>query len=346
MKKAKLFNKLKNNVVKCFACKHYCIIPEGKTGICSIRGNEGGELYLYTHSMPSAVAIDPVEKKPLFHFKPGSKVFSIGTFGCNFRCSFCQNWQLSQFPKSESARNAEKARALIKMNSVPLSPEDAVEKALRYRCEGFAYTYNEPAIWAEYAEEISSLASKKGMFNIFVSSGYETEEALNFLKYIDAYNIDLKAFSEEFYRKICGTKLENVLDTIKSIYKRKKWIEITTLVIPGENDDDEQLLEIASFIKELSSSIPWHISAFHPDYKMMDKERTPLSTLEKAYHIGKEVGLEYIYIGNVFGNEKENTYCPKCHFILIRRKGFEVIENRINKGRCEKCGYKIKGVFD
>ncbi len=345
MQEAKLYEKLKNNAVRCLACKHYCIIPEGKTGICSTRGNEGGKLYLYTHSLPAALAIDPIEKKPLFHYKPGSRVFSIGTFGCNFRCSFCQNWDLSQFPKKEAKREAGKAKVLIEINSTHLSPEEAVEKAIAHGSQGMAYTYNEPVIWSEYAEETAELARKNGLFNVFVSSGYETEEALDFLKYIDAYNIDLKAFTERFYKEICGTKLENVLETIKSIYKRKKWMEITTLIIPGENDGEEELRNIAEFIKELSPGIPWHISAFHPDYKMLDKPVTPIKTLEKAYKIGKEVGLKYIYIGNVVGNEKENTYCPKCNSLLIKRFGFEVIENHVVDGRCEFCGYKIDGVF-
>ncbi len=345
MEEAKLYKKLENNAVRCTACKHYCIIPEGKTGICSIRGNENGKLYLYTYATPAAIAIDPIEKKPLFHYKPGTKVFSIGTFGCNFRCSFCQNWDLSQFPKAEAKRTAERAKVLIKRNSTKLSPEEAVEKAILYGCQGIAYTYNEPVIWSEYAESIAEKAKKQGLFNVFVSSGYETEEALDFLKHIDAYNIDLKGFTERFYKEICGTKLENVLDTIKSIYKRKKWIEITTLIIPEENDGEEELRNIARFIKELSPKIPWHISAFHPDYKMLNKPRTPLSSLEKAYRIGKEEGLEYIYIGNVIGNEKENTYCPKCNTLLIRRYGFEVLENNIIAGHCPKCSYEIAGIF-
>ena len=345
-KEAVLYKKLDNNKVQCLACKHYCIIPEGRTGICSIRGNENGKLYLYTHSFPAAVALDPIEKKPFFHFKPGTKVFSIGTFGCNFRCAFCQNWELSQFPKKESRYFAEKARVLVKLNSTYLPPEKAVENAILYGSQGLAYTYNEPAVWSEYAKDIAKLAKQKGLFNLFVSSGYESIEALDYLEEIDAYNIDLKAFSERFYRTICGTKLEGVLETIKELYKRKKWIEITTLVIPKENDSEEELREIARFIASLSRDIPWHISRFHPDYLMRNKPITPLSTLEKAYKIGKEEGLKYIYIGNVPGNEKENTYCPKCGKLLIKRFGFEVLENHVIGGRCEYCGEKIAGVWD
>ena len=346
MKEAKLYEKLKNKAVRCLACKHYCIIPEGKTGICSIRGNENGKLFLYTYSTPAAIAVDPIEKKPLFHYRPGSRVFSIGTFGCNFRCSFCQNWDLSQYPKQEAKREAKKANVLIKIHSVNLTPEDAVSKAILTGYSGIAYTYNEPTIWSEYAEETAELAHKQGLFNVFVSSGYESEEALDFLKHIDAYNIDLKAFTDRFYKELCGTKLDNVLETIKSIYRRKKWMEITTLIIPGENDSEEELRNIASFIKELSPSIPWHVSAFHPDYKMLDKPPTPLSKLEEAYNIGKEEGLEYIYVGNVYTEDKENTYCPKCNTLLIKRRGFEVVENNLISGHCPKCNYKISGVFN
>ena len=346
LKEAFLYKRLDKKKVQCLACKHRCIIPEGKTGLCATRGNENGRLYLYTYAYPAAINLDPIEKKPLFHFYPGTWVYSLGTFGCNFRCSFCQNWELSQFPKKESKFYSLKAKQLIQSNSTFLPPQKAVENALYYRADGIAYTYNEPAIWAEYAHDIAEIAKKHGLFNVFVSSGYETDEALDYLDVIDAYNVDLKAFSNEFYLKYCGTKLDNVLETIKSIYRRKKWIEITTLVIPGENDSEEQLKGIAEFIKnELSRDVPWHITRFHPDYKMLDKEVTPLQTLEKAFNIGKEAGLNYIYIGNVLGTDKETTYCPRCGKPLIERYGFRILSYHIKNGRCEYCGAKIAGKF-
>jgi pyruvate formate lyase activating enzyme len=343
---AKLYRKLPNNEVECLACKHRCRIVDGRTGICSVRGNEGGKLHLYVYGHPVAVNLDPVEKKPLFHFYPGSWVYSIGTFGCNFRCLFCQNWDISQFPKAETKWLAFPSKQWILRRSLDLSPERAVEEAKRLGADGMAYTYNEPAIWAEYAEDIAELARKEGMFNVFVSSGYETEEALDYLKAIDAYNIDLKGFTDDFYRRMCGTRLDYVLDTIKSVYKRGKWLEITTLVIPGENDSEEQLRGIASFIRnELSPDVPWHITAFHPDYKLLNKEPTPVQTLIRAREIGKEEGLNFVYIGNVWAPDGETTFCPKCGFKLVVREGFRIVEYNIKDGKCPRCGTKIPGYW-
>ncbi len=333
------------NVARCNLCKHRCVIPEGKTGICGTIGNENGKLISYVKYFPAAIHLDPIEKKPLFHFYPGSLVYSIGTFGCNFRCSFCQNWELSQFPKVESQHISSKAKVLIRSNSLHKTPEEIVHEALRLNSRGIAYTYNEPTIWAEYAAEISDLAHRQGLFNVFVSSGYETNETLDMLKYIDAYNIDIKAFTKEFYLKYCGTRLDYVLDTIKEIYKRKKWIELTTLVIPGENNND--LEDIALFIKnELDNNVPWHITAFHPDYKMKDKQPTPYYMLENGFRIAKKVGLNYVYLGNVFSNDRENTYCPKCNTLLIERHGFKIVKNNLVDGRCPVCKTKISGFFD
>ncbi len=344
MKEAVLYEKLNDGRVRCSACKHRCVINDGKTGICATRANINGKLYLLTYGHPAAVNIDPIEKKPFFHVYPGSKLFSIGTFGCNFRCDFCQNWDLSQFPKKESMLIGEKAKVLIERNSISLEPEEAVEKAILYGADGFAFTYNEPTIFSEYAESIAEIANRKGLFNVFVSSGYETPEALDYLKHINFFKIDLKGFSDEFYRKHCGTKFEYVLETIKEIWKKRNYIEIVSLIIPGENDSDEELRGMASFIAELDKRIPWHITRFHPDYLLRNKPETPIETLEKAWKIGKEEGLEYVYIGNVPGHEKESTYCPRCGNVLVERYGFYINKNVITEdGKCPYCGYKIFG---
>jgi pyruvate formate lyase activating enzyme len=345
-KEAVLYKKLKGKTVRCLACKHYCTIPDGRVGICSTRGNENGKLYSYVYGRPAAVNMDPIEKKPFFHCNPGTELFSIGTFGCNFRCAFCQNWEMSQFPKQEALNKATNSRNLIWQRSNALPPEMAVKLALQYKADGMAYTYNEPTIWAEYAEDIAKLASKNGLFNVFVSSGYETEEALKFLKHIDYYKIDLKGFTEEFYARNCGTKLANVLETIKAVYKMGKHLEIVTLVIPGENDSDEQLKGMAEFIAGIDKNIPWHVTQFHPEYKMMDKPITPNQTLIKARDIGKKAGLRYVYIGNTYVENAENTYCPKCNALLVGRNFFNINFFDITpEGKCPKCGEKIYGVW-
>ncbi|MCX6773465.1 MAG: AmmeMemoRadiSam system radical SAM enzyme [Candidatus Micrarchaeota archaeon] len=345
MKKASLYRKFEGKALRCTACKHYCIIAEGMTGICHTMGNIRGKLYSFVYGHPAAVNIDPIEKKPFFHLNPGSSFFSIGTYGCNFRCSFCQNWDLSQFPKEEANFSSQMASDLIRKRSGELSPEKAVELALQYGCDGIAYTYNEPVIWSEYAEDIAKLAHDKGLLNVFVSSGYETEEALDYLKHIDAYKIDLKGFREDFYTRNCGTKLSNVLDTIRSVWKRDKHLEIVTLVIPGENDDDEQLKGMADFIAGISPDVPWHVTQFHPDYKMMDKPITPVETLVKARDIGKKAGLRYVYIGNTPTENGENTYCPHCNALVVGREFYSINYFDIKDGNCGKCGKAIYGMW-
>jgi pyruvate formate lyase activating enzyme len=258
----------------------------------------------------------------------------------------CQNWEMSQFPKQEAGKEADNARNLIQQKSNTLPPEMAVKLALQYKADGIAYTYNEPAIWAEYAEDIAKLAASEGLSNAFISSGYESEEALDYLKHIDTYKIDLKGFTEDFYARNCGTKLSNVLDTIKSVYKRGKHLEIVTLVIPGENDSDEQLNGMAEFIAGIDKNIPWHVTQFHPDYKMADKPVTPVETLIKARNIGKKAGLRYIYIGNAYVPGGEDTHCPKCNALLVGRDSFNVNFFDVTpEGKCPKCGEKIYGVW-
>lgn len=283
-----LYKKEGKNKVRCTACSHRCLILDNKIGICGVRKNIKGKLYLLVYGKPIAVHIDPIEKKPLYHFLPETKSFSIGTFGCNFRCMWCQNFDISQFKKLPD-----------KIPGNNLSPENIVDEALRTGCKSISYTYNEPAIFVEFAIDVAKLAKKKNLKNIFVTNGYMTPECLDFIEeYIDAMNIDLKSFSDETYRKYCGAKLQPVLDTIKLAYKKKIHIEITTLVIPGLNDSEEELEKIAKFIASVDKNIPWHISRFFPMYRMLDKLTTPLETLKKAEKIGKKY-LNHVYIGNV-----------------------------------------------
>ena len=337
MKEATLYEKLPNKTVRCLACSNYCVIPNKNYGICGVRKNIDGKLFLLVYGKSISANIDPIEKKPLFHFLPGTGVFSIGTFGCNFSCEFCQNWDISQTPKNGNEK--------VIHNSYDLSPEQIVKIAQKNKIPSIAYTYNEPAVFFEYAYDTARLAHKKGIKNVYVTNGYESKEALEkILPFIDAMNIDLKSFNPEFYRKICGGNLKPVLDNIKNLFG-KVWIELTTLIIPGHNDSDTELKKIAEFISKISKEIPWHISRFYPAYKMNNIIPTPYETLRKAYKIGKDAGLKYIYIGNIHDLEHSNTYCPKCGRILIKRENYSILENNIKNGKCKFCGEKIPGVW-
>lgn len=329
MKEALLYQKLAGKKVRCQLCSHRCLIPEGKRGICSVRENQGGTLYSLVYGKAIASNADPIEKKPLFHFQPGSLSFSIATAGCNFRCEFCQNWQISQITKGPKGE----------IIGEELPPEQVVRKALETGCRSIAYTYTEPTIFFEYAQDTAKLAKKAGLANVFVTNGYQTPQTIKEMaKFVEAANIDLKSFSEEFYQKICGARLEPVLEAIKLMHKAGIWLEITTLIVPNQNDSEKELSEIAKFIAGVSENIPWHISRFHPDYKMQDCQPTPLETLEKVYQIGKKAGLKYVYLGNVITETRENTYCPKCQNLAIRRLGYDIeILGVDKKGKCEKC---------
>jgi pyruvate formate lyase activating enzyme len=250
-----------------------------------------GELDLLVYGKPVAIHVDPIEKKPLYHFLPGTKILSLGTFGCNFRCEFCQNWEMSQ--------NANFKLQIAELETI--EPKEIVKMAIKYKTPSIAYTYNEPTIFVEYAHDIMVLARKAGLKNVFVSNGYESMETWEYIgPYLDAINIDLKSFSDEFYKKQCGARLQPVLDSIKECHRRKIWQEITTLLIPDENDSDEELKQIAEFIASVDKGIPWHISRFHPDYKMLGKDETSLKSLNRAKRIGKKAGLKFVYLGNVF----------------------------------------------
>ena len=334
MKEALFYEKLDNHAVQCHLCAHHCVIARGKRGICGVRENRGGILCTLVYGRSIAENIDPIEKKPLFNFLPGSKSFSIATAGCNFRCLHCQNHDISQMPRN---------RAVIMGKN--LSPEDVVSLAKKNGCESISYTYTEPTIFYEYAYDIAKLASAEGLKNIFVTNGYITEGPLRAISpYLDAANIDLKSFTEGFYKKICGAKLQPVLDAIKLYRDLNIWIEITTLIIPTHNESPRELEQIASFIKELGTDIPWHITAFHPTYRLTDRSSTPVSALMQARDIGIRAGLRYVYVGNVPGERGENTYCYKCGELLIERCGFRIVRNSISDAQCPKCQTKIDGI--
>ncbi len=318
--------------VRCTACARYCSIPEGKIGLCGVRGNVGGKLYLFVYGRAITGHIDPIEKKPVMHYRPGSKVFSIATTGCNWLCKYCQNYDISQRRKVEG---------------LPMSPEDIVRQALEYRCQGIAYTYNEPTIFIEYARDCGVLARKRGLFNIFVSNGYATPEAISMLdEFLDCITVDFKGNAEpNFMRRYIGVPSpEPIFETLKMIRdKTSIHIEITDLVVPKVGDDLEYARRLARFVyDQLSPDTPIHFLRFHPDYKMMEFPNTPIETLEKHYKVAKEVGLKYVYIGNVPGHKWENTYCPECNSIVIGRYGYYITEWRLDENnRCKNCSYSI-----
>jgi len=321
--------------IRCNLCRHQCVIADGKTGICNVRKNIGGVLYSLVYDKVCSAGIDPIEKKPLFHFQPGSSTFSIATPGCNFRCEFCQNWQISQQDMDNSG-----------IATQPFSPKDIVSSAKQNNCSSIAYTYTEPTIFMELAADTSKLAKKEGLANVFVSNGYETVEAIDFAKgWLDGINIDLKSFSEDFYTNLCKARLAPVLDTISYIAgKTDIWMEITTLIVPGQNDSDDELKQIASFIANFTGfDTPWHISRFYPNYRMDDADATSPQGLQRAYEIGKDAGLRYIYIGNMPTAKAESTFCYKCSRLLIERIGYTIESNVIRDGACPDCGAKIAG---
>jgi len=335
-REAMLYEKLDRQRVACKLCAHRCVLNEGQFGLCGVRQNVGGVLYTHVYEEAIAAHVDPIEKKPFFHFLPGSKSLSIATVGCNFRCPFCQNWEISQSRPSDGKSGLRSTRLAVK---------EVVRQAMLNDCQSISYTYTEPTIFFEYAYETARLAKESGLRNNFVTNGFMTGEALETIKpYLDAANVDLKFFREESYQKICKARLQPVLESISKMRELGIWVEVTTLVIPGLNDSEEELRDIARFLASVDRDIPWHLSRFHPDYEYLDKQATPVATLRKARDIGKSEGLRYIYLGNVWG-EGEDTYCPNCGQLLISREGFWVKSNLIKDGRCPKCGYKIAGVF-
>jgi len=335
MKQAMFQEAREGNKVQCSLCCHRCLISPGKRGICAVRENRDGTLYSLVYDKVIAQNIDPIEKKPLFHFQPGSMSYSIATPGCNFRCRHCQNADISQLPRDHGG--------IVLGEEV--APSAIVAAALKTRCTSISYTYTEPTIYFELAYETARLAVEAGLKNVFVTNGYITPEALGVIRpYLHAANIDLKGFTDDFYKNICGARLQPVLDAIKLYKEFGIWIEITTLIIPGHNDSDEELKGIAGFIRSVGEEIPWHVTRFHPTYMLTDQPRTPLDTLKRARRIGLEAGLRYVYEGNIPG-EGEETACWSCKRALVKRIGFSVTESRVKEGKCSFCGTAIDGVW-
>lgn len=320
--------------IKCKLCPHNCIITNNKIGICKVRKNIDNKLYTVAFGNLCAANIDPIEKKPLFHFLPSSKTFSIAINGCNFHCYNCQNWNISQFPSQDNVRIT--------------SPQQIVESAIKNNCKSISYTYTEPTIFYEFMLETAKLAKEKGLKNIIVSNGFINKEPLlELCKYIDAANIDLKCFDEITYKKLTGGSLNSVLETIITLHQNNVWLELTNLLIPDYTDDLSNIKKMCKWLYENDlSEVPLHFSRFFPTYKLNEPAPTPIETLNKAYTVAKNEGITYVYIGNVNEHENENTYCNKCKKLLIKRIGFNVITNNIVNTNCKFCNNKIKGIWN
>lgn len=334
MRPARLSRLEEGGAVRCLACAHGCTVAEGRTGLCGVRRTVKGKLQSLVYGLPASVALDPIEKKPLYHFLPGSTALSLGTFGCNFSCAFCQNYELSQAREPDDA-----------LSRLPfLDPEAVVQLALRQGASSIACTYNEPTVWAEYALDIATVAREAGLRTLFVSNGFYSRELLDeALPLIDAYNIDLKSFSDDFYRRVCGGRLQPVLDAIRAIHDARAWEEITSLIIPGLNDSEQEVRAMAHFVASVDPAMPWHVSRFFPMYHMLDRPVTPAASIEKAVQIGHEEGLLHVYSGNLPGHDQSgDTVCPQCGATVIERQGYEVTAR--TGLTCPNCGTRVKGV--
>lgn len=335
-KLALYWQKVKDKIVQCFLCPRKCVLDVGQRGVCTVRINKDGQLYTLGYGNPVAVHIDPIEKKPFFHVLPGETAFSIAVAGCNMRCLFCQNWQISQSKPDET-------------QNYNMPPQSVVSESLKYACPFIVYTYTEPTVFYEYMLDISKLAKEKNLKNGMHTCGYINPEPLKeLLKYMDAVNVDLKSFNREFYRRMGAmAELEPVLATIKTVKQQGVWLELTTLIIPNENDSAEEIKKMCAWIKEnIGDEVPIHFSRFVPQFRLQNLPPTPVEKLEEAYNIAKEAGLKYVYIGNVPGHPQEDTYCPNCKKLLIDRIGYEIIANNIKEGKCKFCGYKIAGIWE
>jgi pyruvate formate lyase activating enzyme len=335
---AYLYESLDENMVKCNLCSHRCVIKDGRRGICGVRENRAGTLNTLVYGNLIARHIDPIEKKPLFHFLPGTLSYSIATVGCNFRCRFCQNADIAQMP-------ADRKGTVIGDFS---TPEEVVHAAEQGGCKSIAYTYTEPTVFFEFAYETARLAHARGIRNVFVTNGYMTSEALEMISlFLDAANVDLKAFTDKYYKELCSARLKHVQATLKLMKSYNIFLEVTTLIVPGLNDSPSELKDLAVFIAEvLGPETPWHISRFHPTYKLTDRPPTPVKTIAEARQLGLNAGLKYVYTGNVPGDPGENTFCYICGETVIERRGFQVGKVRIKKGKCVKCGAGIDGVWE
>jgi pyruvate formate lyase activating enzyme len=337
-KEAYLVKQLSDGAVQCQVCEHFCAIKPDGFGKCGVRRNIDGTLYLLVYGEAVAVHVDPIEKKPLFHFVPRGNILSIGTYGCNFRCPFCQNWQMSQARDFDDQQDYIGRRAM---------PETLVNTCVREHIPMIAYTYNEPTVFFEYTYDTAKLAHQHGIKNVYVSNGYMSQSMLDKLSpYLDGINIDLKAFTEQFYHEQCQARLEPVKRNIARIARETDiWIEVTTLLIPGLNDSEDELRAMAEWLAEVDPDLAWHISAFHPDYEMLNRPRTSQKALATAYEIGVQAGLRYVYVGNVMDADRESTYCPECGQKLIERHWYNVRELWRERGTCFQCGHSIAGVW-
>ena len=335
MIEALFYEKEADRQVRCGLCRFRCTIKDGRRGVCNVRENRGGTLFSLVYGKVIAEHVDPIEKKPLFHVLPGSLAFSVATEGCNFRCRHCQNYSIAQVGSEAPVHGALR------------TPAEIVQSALNSGCRSIAYTYTEPTIFFEFAFDTARLASEAGLFNIFVTNGYICQEPLaRIAPYLAAANIDLKGFSEAFYRDIVGAKLAEVLASIIEYRKLGIWLEITTLIIPGLNDSDAELQGIADFIvNNLGADTPWHVSQFYPTHQLTDRQRTPVATLRRAREIGTAAGLHFVYEGNVPGEGGENTFCPHCKNIIVKRSGFRVNSNLLQRGCCPACSGKCAGIW-
>ncbi|MEK6820721.1 MAG: AmmeMemoRadiSam system radical SAM enzyme [Nanoarchaeota archaeon] len=320
--------------VQCQLCPHFCVLNVGERGKCHVRENKKGKMISLVYGKPCSLALDPIEKKPLYHFLPGKEALSIATAGCNLRCSNCQNWEISQCNPED-------------IKSLSIKPEEVIKEAKKNKVKIISYTYTEPTIFYEYMLDIAKLARKDGIKNTTVTNGFINLEPLTQLcEYLDGSNIDLKSIDDEFYRRNCGTRIEPVLKAIKIMHEKGVWIELTNLLIPGLNDSTEEIEKLVEWIrKNIGKNVPLHFTAFYPTYKLLNLPPTPLSTLRKARNIALSKGLNYVYTGNLPDEEGNNTYCPRCKQLLIRREGYYVAENKLKRGKCP-CGEKIAGVWE
>ncbi len=327
VREARFWKDLGDSKVQCLLCPVSCKISNGKLGLCRVRENKGGKLFTLIYGKASSVANDPIEKKPLYHFHPGTSALSFGTVGCNMKCTFCQNYTISQ----------------VKYGTIPMrdiAPEDVLPLVERYGSSGVAWTYNEPTIWHEFAYDASKLVKEAGLYSVYVTNGYINEDPLRELaEYLDAMNVDIKAFTEEFYRKLCKGRLQPVLDTCILAKELGIHLELTKLIVPDENDSPEETREFCRWVVEnLGERTPVHLSRFHPDYKMKDRKRTPMDTLDESFEIARSEGLKYVYVGNIPHDPRENTYCPECSAMLIERWGFSIGETNLDGDKCASCG--------
>jgi len=357
VREARFWQPLAGGKVRCTLCALDCVISTGRRDACGVRVNVDGRLWTLVYGRVVARHVDPIEKKSLFHFLPGSLSYSIATVGCNFRCLHCQNWEISQQPKEKGVVRAEESggedpevlcltlrQAEQRIPGEEVTPEQIVSAAANSGCSSIAYTYTEPTIFYEFAFDTARLARERGLANIFVTNGYIGEEPLREIApYLDAANIDLKSFRDSAHKQMTGARLGPVLDNIRRYHELGVWIEVTTLVIPGHNDSEEELRSIAEFLAALDRNIPWHVTQFYPAYRLLDRERTPVATLRKARQIGLDAGLRYVYEGNVPGEGGEHTFCPTCGTRVIARYGVTLLENRLRDGRCPQCSTEIPG---